>query len=114
MASFRTLEVNHFKLFYDGVFCAEFEYLGEQYGLEIYLTPQMFLKILQNEGLGTVDSIQSVDFFYEGLECSKTTLLFEVADHDDGELGFLSSEEAEGYQCRYGFYMYYCDVKDAE
>lgn len=114
MPDFRTLEVNHFKLFYDGVFCAEFEYLGEQYGLEIYLTPQMLLKILQNEGLGTVDSIQSVDFFYEGLECSKTTLLFQVADHDDGELGFLSSEEAEGYQCRYGFYMYYCDIKADE
>lgn len=62
----------------------------------------------------TVDSIQSVDFFYEGLECSKTTLLFQVADHDDGELSFLSSEEAEDYQCRYDFYMYYCDVKDDE
>ncbi|MEA1875016.1 MAG: hypothetical protein U9N51_11425 [Bacteroidota bacterium] len=109
----RIIEVKKFKLFYDGLFYAEFEYFKEKYKIKLYLTPAMLFKILQNEGLEKIDSIQSLDFYNEGVDFFKTTLLFEVFNSEKGRISFLTSEEAELYQDS-GYYLTRCVIKGNE
>jgi len=105
----RIIEINKFKLSYDGMFYAEFEYLKEKYRKVLFLTPPMIFVILRNEGFEKVESIQSLDF-YKGVDFSKTTLLFEVFDEENGKISFLTSEEAEHYQDS-GYYLINCNIK---
>lgn len=107
----RIIEVNKFKLSYDGMFHAEFEFLKEKYRKVLFLTPQMLFRILRNEGFEKPDSIQSLDFCFKGVDFFKTTLLFEVFDEENGKISFLTSEEAEHYQDS-GYYLIHCKIKD--
>jgi hypothetical protein len=106
----RIIEINKFKLSYDGMFYAEFEYLKEKYRKVLFLTPPMLFVILRNEGFEKADSIQSLDFYSKGVDFLKTTLLFEVFDLENGKIGFLTSEEAEPYQDS-GYYLIHCKIK---
>lgn len=105
----RIIEINTFKLFYDGLFLLEFEYNNDKYYLKPYLTPEMLLKIIQKEGFD--DSIQSLDFYSKGVTFTKTNLLFEVFDGHNNKIRFLSSVEAEDYQ-EFGLYLINCKIKN--
>lgn len=107
----RFIEVKKFKLFYDGLFYAKFEYFKEKYRIELFLTPAMLFKILQNEGLEKIDSIQSLDFYSEGVDFFNTTLLFEVFNSEKSRISFLTSEKAEHYQDS-GYFLTHCLIKD--
>lgn len=111
MFSDKIIEVNNFKLSYDGLFYAEFEYAKNKYTQKIYLTPQMFFKILHNEGLDKIDFIQSLDFYSKGVEFFKTTLLFRVFNEENEKISFLTSEEADHYH-DFGFSLVHCEIKD--
>lgn len=105
----RIIEINEFKLSYDGLFLLEFEYAKEKYYLKPYLSPEKFLKIIQNEGFN--DSIQSLDFYSDGVKITKTTLLFEVFNTDNNKISFLTSEKAEHYQDS-GLLLIDCKIKN--
>lgn len=105
----RILEINYFKLLYDGIFSIEFENRNVKYRIKLYLTPQMLFKIMHNEFLKEIDSIQLLDFYSEGVNFTKTILVLEVFDKEDGKISFLTSEEAEQYQP--GYYLCHCEIK---
>jgi hypothetical protein len=112
----RTIEINQFKLLYDGLFKIEFEYNEKKCRECLYLTPSMLLKTLKNEGLEDADAIQkfhlfSDDLIVEGINFSKTTLLFRVFDEEDDEISFLTSQRAEHYQ-NVGLYLIDCEIKE--
>jgi len=109
----RIIEINQFKIYYDGIFLVQFEFRNRKYRKEIYIAPAMLLKLLQNEGLVRIDNVKLLDFCSKGVDFSKTTILFDVFDNDNGEIGFLTSEEAELYQDS-GQYLIHCEIKDDE
>jgi hypothetical protein len=109
----RLIEINQFRLYYDGIFLVQFEFRNRKYRKELYLAPAMLIKLLQNEGLVRIDSENLLDFCSEGVEFSKSTLLFDVFDNENGEIGFLTSNVAELYQDS-GHYLIHCDIKADE
>ena len=86
----RIIEINTFKLFYDGLFLLEFEYNNDKYYLKPYLTPEMLLKIIQKEGFD--DSIQSLDFYSKGVTFTKTNLLFDTFNYLNNNDLYLFAE----------------------
>ena len=106
----RIMEVNKFKLSYNGFFILDFEYANEKYSIKPYLTPEMLLKIIKNEGFK--DLTRSLDFSSEGVCFTKTTLLFEVFDGDNNEISFLTSEEAEVIYLEFGISLINCKIKN--
>lgn len=112
MTGDRILKINHFKLFYDGLFSIEFEDSNVKYRIQLYLTPQMLFRIMHNEFLEKIDSIQLLDFYSEGVNFTKTILVLEVFDENDGKIVFLTSEEAEHFQP--GYYLCHCEIEGEE
>jgi len=108
MVGDRIIEISKFKLSYDGLFTIEFKHAGKLHTIKPYLTPAMFYYIIANEGLK--ETIQLLDFYSEGVVFSKTKLLFEVFDNENGNISFLTSEEAEHYQDS-GYYLVHCEIK---
>lgn len=85
----KTLKINQFKLFYDGMFRVEFNYQNNDYDLKIFLEPKNLLKLLQNENLD--DQLESINFlYYEGVNISNTILSFPMFEED--KISFCTSE----------------------
>lgn len=109
----KIIEINQFNLSYDGLFIIKFEFENEIYRLKPYLTPALLFKIIENEGLK--DSIELLDFYSNGIDFSKTTLMFEVfeKENENDRISFLTSEYAEMYQDD-NIYLIHCEIKSDE
>ena len=91
MINYINLEINSFKLFYDGLYRMEFEYENKEYCVKPYIEPWMLFRILKNEGLLNVLEEENSQLIH-GIECSKSTIIFTYAFMSYGIL-------PEGFVC---------------
>ena len=105
----RIIEVNKFNLSYDGLINIKFKYDGIDYSLTPALTPDMIFKIIKNEGIE--DLFPTLDFYIDGVNFSKTVLLFEVFDTEYDELSFLTSDMQDNYMDS-GIVLIECEIKN--
>jgi len=105
----KTISTNNFTLSYDGLFSVRFEYQGKMYHKHIYLSPEVLFEMMLREGYTTKEDVASLDFG-QGVHFSKSIVVFEVFEEEDGSISFLTSEEAEHYQGS-GHYLINCKIK---
>ncbi|HUH73204.1 MAG TPA: hypothetical protein VLZ75_02240 [Chitinophagales bacterium] len=101
----KMLEVNPYKLTYDGLYKLFFEYEGKEIGLYIYLAPDLLLKILVKEGIKELEEFE----FYD-LEFSKSTLLLKIYIEGD-KLSFRTSEY-DNYEMLFNLNLIHCEIKE--
>ena len=104
----KTIEINDFRLYYDGLYKIKFEYQNETYKFYIYLSPDMLYKIITNEKIEN-ELLQEIDYTsnFEH-HFTKTTLVFETFDEEHNSL--ITSERADYLQDK-GIYLIHCEIK---
>lgn len=103
----KTLEVNPYKLTYDGLYKLFFPYERREIGLYIYLAPDLLLKILEKEGIKELEEFE----FYD-LEFSKSTLILK-AYIEGYKLSFRTSEY-DNYEILFNLNLIHCEIKKDE
>ncbi|RLD62775.1 MAG: hypothetical protein DRJ01_05410 [Bacteroidetes bacterium] len=112
--SWKEIEINKFSISYDGMYNVEFEYNNKAYNFHIFLSHDMLIKLLENEGIPFEDA-KCMDFF-DATKFEKSTLLFDIYSKDNGAISFSTSGHSDNY---FGYemsgqplYLVECSIKD--
>ncbi|MDD2634964.1 MAG: hypothetical protein PHW82_05635 [Bacteroidales bacterium] len=105
----KSIEINEFDLYYDGIYEISFGYNNLEKRLKVFLSPDMIIKLLHNEGM--IEKLYSSEYWIDPIKISNTTIIIKVANPDADIWQIRTSEYADGLMCSFKITIFDVQIK---